>query len=94
MCGAKYHGCLTAATNFYRALTLSRDARAGSEGGPLKLTEGKVPFTLGRLKGGCESFPCFCYFLQSPIGWEVVQLVGLQTLELFRTFANTGFCLF
>ncbi len=25
---------------------------------------------------------CFCYFLQSPIGWEVVQLVGLQTLDL------------
>lgn len=57
MCGAKYHGCLSPATNFHRALTLSGDARVGSEGGPLKLTEGKVPFTLGRLKCGCESFP-------------------------------------
>jgi hypothetical protein len=41
-------------------------------------------FNLERLKCGCESFPCFCYFLQSPIGWEVVQLVGLQTLEFDR----------
>ena len=27
-----------------------------------------------------------CYFLQSPIGWEVVQLVGLQTLDCVNSF--------
>jgi hypothetical protein len=57
--------------------------RAGeSREGLPKLTGKESPFTLERLKCGCESFPCFCYFLKSPFGWEVVQLVGLQTLDL------------
>jgi hypothetical protein len=56
-----------------------------------KLTEGGVPFTLERLKCGRESFPCFCYFLQSPSGWEVVQLVGLQTLDHFHPWSCTYF---
>jgi hypothetical protein len=33
------------------------------------------------LSCGGGSFPCFCHFPKAPIGWEVVQLAGLQTLE-------------
>jgi hypothetical protein len=39
-------------------------------------------FTLERLECGREFFPCYCYFPQFSLGWEVVQLVGLQTLDL------------
>jgi hypothetical protein len=46
------------------------------------LTDSAVRFTLERLKCGRESFPCHCYFPQFFPGWEVVQLVGLQTLDL------------
>ena len=57
----------------------------GARQGPLsrhvKLTESVDRFTLERLKCGCEPCPSGCNFLQFSLGWEVVQLVGLQTLE-------------
>jgi hypothetical protein len=65
---------------------------SGSRKGWRKLTEG-VPFTLEGLKCGCVSFPRFCYFLQSPISWEVVQLVGLQTLDSANAHSSIVFAI-
>jgi hypothetical protein len=58
-----------------------RAGRAGEResGG---LTEGAGPFTLERLSCSENLHVMCCDSAASPIGWEVVQLVGLQTLTL------------
>jgi hypothetical protein len=52
----------------------------GTSAGWSKLTQFGVLVTLERFKWGRVSRPCLR--LLSPIGWEVVQLVGLQILDL------------
>ena len=47
-----------------------------------KLTEYGVPFILERLKCGCGTFLAAATSYSASLGWEVVQLVGLQTLDL------------
>ena len=47
-----------------------------------ELTRKEGAFTLERLRWYPEASPCDAPCNSSPIGWEVVQLVGLQTLDL------------